>query len=395
MLVCAGLTANIAIAADGYWDSELRAWVELRKGKLYYYDKPNKRWVLLKNSSATPENNSPPSSQNQSPNSGSTSGSTSGSIPSAVKRSHFRPGYYMSVGLNGSTSALSDVVGQDHFVGVKVMYRWRDLEPRRGSFNFDLIENDLEYLRSIGKRLWIQVELTKFSRSGQPFVPTYMWNDSSYGCGTQYHGSYARQAQNGGWLACLWNNNVLERYTALMAALGARFNKEAHFEGITLTETAIDVTAARKTKGYSSNAALKAFEQAALKARKSFPDKSVMQMVNFAPYDIGNFVNWLVNNNIGIGGPDLHTAQSNKLSRKLSAIYDLYKKHHNKVPTGPDVQWNNYTTNPGTTADIRKFAVQELNPWYMFWLNRKGWFHKEVVPDTRNNPLPAAQAAYR
>lgn len=330
---------------------------------------------------------------------GSASGTKNIIVPKSVNPDKFYPGFYLSVGLSQETpsSAFSMLIDNSVFVGGKRIYAWKDIEPSEGKYDFSKIEQDLAYLKSIGKRLWIQVFYTQFNGSLPPLTPSYMWGNSVYGCGSQYYGTYERSAQTGGWIPCFWNNNVNLKLRALYTALGDRFNKEEYLEGISLDETAIDTYTAKELPGYSATIVYAAFKENALAAKRAFSDKIVIQQINYAPYDLVDYSSWLAQNQIGIGSPDviLHN------TTLTDTIYPQYNRYHDVVPTGPDVQWSNYEqSNPETG---RLYSAQEIltgiirisNPWYMFWIKREPYFSDDVLPTLKKyGNLPAAKAFY-
>ena len=319
--------------------------------------------------------------------------------PATVNPENFHPGYYYSVGQSNLAAEQAFAVIQEipEFVGGKRIYRWKDLEPQEGVYDFSEIEQDLQYLQSIDKRLWIQIFYTQFNGKQPPQTPSYMWKNSKYGCGSEYYGTYKRKVQDGGWLPCFWNENIRARLIALYTALGQRFNHEAYFEGIAIDETAIDTHIAKQQPGYDVDELILTFQEKALAARQAFPDKSVTQHINFAPYDLDEFSAWLVSKNIGIGSPDMRL-----YNRKLmEEIYPIHHQYSNKVPVGPDVQWDNYARihpglgRPNTVEEILLTAIELTNPWYMFWLRRDPYFNDELLPAIRKHgQLPAAKAFY-
>ena len=195
--------------------------------------------------------------------------------PKSINPENFNPGHYLSVGAGNVSpaAAFREIADNPYFIGGKRIYTWRSLEPSFGEYDFSRIEKDLEYLQSIGKRLWIQVGYTQFNASAIPNVPVYMWVNPAFGCGPEFYGIYRRQAQKGGWIPCYWNDNLGDRFVSLISALGARFNDEPYFEGISIGETAIDHRAARSQGGYSVKAVKDAFKKKILAARQAFPDK--------------------------------------------------------------------------------------------------------------------------
>lgn len=312
--------------------------------------------------------------------------------PRSINVNNFHPGYYYSVGHSKGTSeeVFGRLIDLPEFVGGKRIYTWRVLESQKGVYDFSKIEADLAYLESIGKRLWIYVGNTQFNGNGPPNMPQYMWDDATYGCGYEYeyYGSYRRETQAGGWLPCFWNDEVKARFIALATALGERFNSEPYFEGISFDETAIDTYAAKKQAGYSANKIKETYQARVLAARNAFPDKIVMQKINFAPYDIEEFGAWLVENDIGIGSPDIYLENASLTTK----VYPQYLKYHHQVPTGPDIQWKNYEK--ATAEELLLGAIEVTNPWYIFWLRRDAYFDDVLEAIRMHGELPAAAAFY-
>lgn len=315
--------------------------------------------------------------------------------PKKVNTNNFHPGHYIRVGDKESVTRINQVLDVPGFVGLKKGYVWRDIESSEGVYDFSQIESDLAYLKSVGKQLWIVIQDTEWSTSNQPKVPAYMWTNSKYGCDPKYYGTYQRSAQQGGWLPCIWNENVLARYKALYAALGKRFNKEPNFEGMNLGETSTGST----DWGYTKEKEKDAFYAKALALKQAFPDKSVTQMMNYATFDLTAFADWLSANGIGIAGPDVHLMPE-KINLQTN-VYPLYVKYHSIVPTGPDVQWDNYERynslvgRANTAEELLLGAISYTNPWYMFWERRDPYFTDDVIPAIKKHGnLPSAKQFY-
>jgi len=59
--------------------------------------------------------------------------------------------------------------------------------------------------------------------------------------------------------------------------------------GKTIDETAADGRSAKNYPGYSVKTIEAVFKENALTVKNAFPDKSVIQWINFAPYDLVEF----------------------------------------------------------------------------------------------------------
>ncbi len=323
-----------------------------------------------------------------------TSGSTSGVnnlAPKSVNPANFHPGYYMFVGPKDGIAAFNSIKDHQDFVGVKKVYIWKELEIAENVYDFSQIENDLSYLQSIGKRLWIELTIAAWNPNSGPNTPRYMDKDPKYGGNNTPYGAFQMTAGKSAWRTIIWNANTQGRLISLYTALGKRFNNEPYFEGIALGETSIEMG-----PGWSATNVEAAFKAMSLGAKKAFPDKVVLLQPNFGPPDPSAMRQWLADNGIGIGIPDLVLT-----SKNINLIYTDFIKHHNAVPTALDVQWDNYErccNSQGlnfTSAELLAAGATGANPWYMFWEKRESYFSRDVVPATHQyGPLPAATIFY-
>lgn len=334
----------------------------------------------------------------------SNNSNSSAVTPRAVNANNFHPGFYFASNYDSITyfDAYKD---KEYFVGIKKLYKWRDLEIAEGVYDFSGIQADLAHAESIHKQLWIAISVTEYNGRVRPKTPPYMWNDPKYGCGPEFYGAYKRSVQNDGWLPCSWNEHVHERLVALYQALGALLNNEPHFEGINIDETSTGKPL-DTSLGWSSVKELAAFKATALAVKNAFPDKTVLQMINYASFDVIEFANWLVNNGIGTSGPDVHLGEENKEFLN-KVIYPFHFANHNHVPTGIEVQHDNYTRYGQTPEIILGGTIERINPWYMFWHNREAnlskgedparFFTHGVIPllNEYGQHLPAAEKFYR
>ncbi|MCH7636268.1 MAG: hypothetical protein IIA12_01180 [Proteobacteria bacterium] len=303
--------------------------------------------------------------------------------PVNVDPNQFHPGYYAMIG--DWNEIPIDILLSADFVGVKILYLWRTMEPSPNNYDFSSIEEDLARLEAYDKRLWIQIEYTQWNSNVQPNTPDYMWSDPTYGGDPRFFGNYQRSVQAGGWYPMFWNSKVRNQLNSLVSALGERFNSEPYVEGIVIGETSASVP-----DGYECGDFLSAFQEVMLTAKNAFIRKSVLQMVNFACFDLPDYIRWLVNRGIGLGTPDTF----NFKVYLTQTIYPLMFENRYSVPMGPDVQWDNYTRNNMSVREIRDFAIANMDPWYLFWQVRQPYFDDEVLRAVFARPLPAAERFY-
>src|SRR5438067_2308351 len=68
------------------------------------------------------------------------------------------------------------------FEGAQVAYSWNQLEPGKDEYDFSLIREDLAFLTSKHKKLWIQLMDVSFSDK-HTLVPRYLLRDPQYNGG--------------------------------------------------------------------------------------------------------------------------------------------------------------------------------------------------------------------
>jgi hypothetical protein len=278
--------------------------------------------------------------------------------------------------------------------GAQIIYQWRLLEPRKDEYDFTPIRDDLAFLSSKGKKLWIQLQDVSFSES-RINVPKYLLEDSAY------HGGAARQytflgendssATPAGWVARRWDPAVQGRFQKLLFALGKEF--DGKIAGINLPETSVDFgeTGRFYPEGFSVDTYREAIP-ANFKALKiAFPNSVAMQYANFIPGEwrpmkdkgyLQGIYRAARSANVGVGGPDLLPYREGQ----LKSSYPLIRAASGFVPTGIAVQDGNLEQiNPKTgrrvtVDDLLEFAMQYLRVDYIFWGTQEPYYSAEVIP---------------
>ena len=190
------------------------------------------------------------------------------------------------------------------FKGAQIMYAWRDLEPKKGKYDFSILKQDYDYLRKHKKKLFLQLQDVTFDPKYKA-VPDYLLT-------AEYDGGAVLQYNDddspGGWVAKRWNKKVRERFALLLKALGKEF--DGKLEGINLQETAIGV----KDPGFSPTDYVTGLKENMLALKKAFPTSTTMIYANFMPgewlpgddkgylrgiYEYGEQIG------VGLGAPDL------------------------------------------------------------------------------------------
>ncbi len=290
-------------------------------------------------------------------------------------------------------------LGTARFEGAQLMYAWKELEPEENTYDFSEIQKDLEFLKSKGKKLFLQLQDATFDPSVAA-VSKYLLRNPKYNGGAVYQ--YDDTGKPEGLVARRWDPVVRDQFAKLLDALGEAF--DGKIEGINLQETSIGVsengptaptgfTYAKYRDGIIAN-------MRALK--RAFPRSKTMQYANFMPGE------WLPDddhsylrsifqhgekNGVGIGAPDL---MPNKPNQRNHA-YKLMHEMSHTVPIGIAVQDGNYsgTTGndtqppgpwPNLVPELSDFARNFLRADYIFWGAQEPYFSHDVVPYVRSIP---------
>ncbi|MCG8452404.1 MAG: hypothetical protein MI717_04385 [Spirochaetales bacterium] len=274
------------------------------------------------------------------------------------------------------------------FDGAQIMYSWRQLEGAKGEYDFSVIEEDLNYLQSRGKGLFLQIQDATFSPQ-YVAVPEYLKN-------AEYDGGVIEQREDDGsvegWVAKRWNPEVRARFAIFLKALGERF--DGRVEGVNLQESAIGISS-QYDVSFSSEAYVEGIKANMKALKEAFPQSTTMQYANFIPgewlpwedfgylesiYDYGESIG------VGLGAPDLMVRRKGQLNNPLAMMHE--KSY--TAPLGIAVQDGNYigATNSNEVRSQRKnivpmlhaFAQDFLKVRYMFWSYQEPYFTEDVLP---------------
>jgi hypothetical protein len=281
--------------------------------------------------------------------------------------------------------------------GAQVVYSWRQLEPDKDAYDFSPIREDLAFLTSRGKKLFIQLQDVTFSES-RINVPLYLLRDPIYSGGAarqyEYEGDDEAHARVAGWMARRWDPAVQDRFHKLLFALGKEF--DGRIEGINFAETSVGVGTSGRLfpTGFSFEIYRDAIITNMRALKRAFPRSVAMQYGNFMPGE------WRPTNdkgylravyeaakksNVGVGGPDLMPHRPGQ----VGTSYPLIREAAGIVPTGIAVQDGNLAEiNPATgkrveVSELIKFATEYLKVDYVFWGTEEPYYSVAVIPFLR------------
>jgi hypothetical protein len=254
--------------------------------------------------------------------------------------------------------------------GAQITYSWRNLESSKGVYDFSMIGEDLAFLTSHHKKLFIQLQDLTFS-SKNIAVPDYIVKDSGV-----VHSIYS------GWIPKRWDKKVADRLHALLSALGKEF--DGRIEGINLQETSIDINEA--TPGFTTEGYVQALKETMRVMRSVFPKSVTVMYANFMPgdskKDLAELYQYAREIYCGMGGPDIKVHRPAQMNNS----YPMLREISAYVPVAMAVQEGNYSVeNPKTKKqvtldEIIDFATNYLSVSYIFWCMEEPWYSKEVLP---------------
>ncbi len=273
------------------------------------------------------------------------------------------------------------------FSGAQIMYAWAELEPTKDRYDFSIIEDDFNYLKSRNKKLFVQLQDATFDVNYQG-VPGYLLSEEYDG------GAVLQRGDNNddGWTAKRWNKAVQTRFAALLQALGQRF--DGRIEGINLQETAIAVSS-KTEASFTPEKYVEALKINMTALKEAFPRSTTMQYANFIP---GEWLPWEdkgylksiyahgETTGVGLGAPDLMVRKKGQLNHAIAMMHE--SKY--TVPLGIAVQDGNYIGQTNSSAVVERrenlvpllheFARDFLHVDYMFWVDQPPYFEEDVLP---------------
>jgi len=290
------------------------------------------------------------------------------------------------------------------FEGAQLKFTWRELEPTKGRYDFSGIQAAAEFLRTNGKRLFVQIQDSSFDVKIIN-VPEYLLREAEFhgGADKQFEteeGTEEGGAKPAGWVSRRWDPAVQKRLHQLFTALGKQF--DGVLEGINLPETSVDFGETGKLfpKGFTPEIYRDAILTNMAAAKTAFSRSVVIQYANFMPGEwlpeqdhgfLRSIFRGAKEMGVGLGGPDLLPDKPGQMKHS----YPLIRELSGGVPTGIAVQWGNYEhRNPQTgkqvgIPDLVKFARDYLKVRYVFWCTQEPFYSEEVVPFLKTMSLPS------
>lgn len=229
----------------------------------------------------------------------------------------WHPGHYIAsngahkLGTPASTFLGElDAAGNDpHVLGWRGIYTWGALEPQKGQYDFSAIDAELAILKthySSPKRIGVLISAAAYGRTtpDASTLPQYLLSDPAYGPGKNgtSHGYWATSSS---YNAALWRPAVMDRFIALIQALGAHYNNEPAFEVVMLPETSSAVFG--DAPDFTGAALLAQEKRLVTAAVAAFPNTNVSIQNNYmaTQADTNALVIFAQQSRVAQNGPDV------------------------------------------------------------------------------------------
>ncbi len=283
---------------------------------------------------------------------------------------------------SGDLRSMEKMITREDIGGVQIVYNWKALETSKDEYDFSAIEKDLDYLKGLHRKLFIQLQ-DRFFEPQARYIPDYVLNDKEYrgGLVPQFDNPGEDKPVGNGWVAQQWNPAVRMRFQKLIGELAKRF--DGKIQGINLPETSIDIDMKKDKTGFSCDRYFQAELENLAFARSVFHDSHVLQYINFFPCEWENdhqymsrLFDFAYKNNIGLGGPDI--VPDKKAQMKNS--YPFFNQYKGKLALvamavqEPTLTYKNPTTKkPFTKEEFTEYAENYLGVNIIFWSVESPW----------------------
>jgi hypothetical protein len=275
----------------------------------------------------------------------------------------FHPGQYTVLLYSTRDQRYMDEAArQPGTTGIMKKYRWRELEPTQGNYDFAGIQADLDWARAYGMQLIIMIEDKTFKLERPN--PAYL-------------DAFTPLNRTGGYTVLRFHPTVVSRYKALTTALGQRFDAHPNFEGIAQQETALGLDSTQLQKyGYTPEKYRDALISSFTHALAAMPRSRFFWYQN---YFVGN-QNYIGTIAAATGPKGLVMAGPDVLPDKASLVeksYPFFTQFKDKMHLGIQVEdicyWHEhktagYSTKYWTPTELFRYSRDKLHADYMFWV---------------------------
>ena len=269
-------------------------------------------------------------------------------------------------------------------VEVQISLPWADLEPRKGVYNFTVIQSLLDLVASYDKYLTIEFR-DRCMGCGTPYIfPSYLINEGLIAPTTS------------GYIAKVWDGRIIDYELALFSAFSIQFDAHPYLAGIVTPESATGVA----TRPFSFQQLTDQYKRLITGMHKALPTTLFLHGFNWlgGPNDriyLDQLVASADINASGIRWPDTIPPRCVSVDWAAPAIE---QEIGNKLPKQAHIATVNLQkcSPPTTVEELYNYAVKTLNAHYLIWVS---WavspapydFYRDVVPFVTAHPTTNIQ----
>ena len=277
--------------------------------------------------------------------------------------------------------------------GLQIIYSWKQLEPKKGFYDFSKIEKDLKFLNKEHKKLFIQIQDRSFTPDVVN-VPDYIRQESVYHGGVEMQYDFPGEGKpiTTGWVARTWDPAVRGRFQLLIRKLASQFDGKIY--GINLPETSADFDPNHMPKDFTSDKYFYSVIKNIRYLKKAFKKSQVIQYVNFFPGEWNNDHHYMSSlftfarkHHIGLGGPDVVPYKNSQMKNS----YPFFHQYKGNILTALAIQEPDYTYKHPSTGDFDtfydfySFAIEYLGASILFWNIEEPFFSNQLLPNLNVN----------
>jgi hypothetical protein len=279
----------------------------------------------------------------------------------------WHPGHYAMLLTNESASQhlarINELGDEPSIAGFMIRINWATLETSKGVYNFSEIDSYLKRIKAqpTKKRLVLVVMERRFGgTSASGIVPNYLTTESTY------HGGLIKTKI--GYAARLWEKPVMDRLIELYQAIGARYDNDMYFEGVSSEESTLSLTST--PTGYSSAALAAQWTRLAVYTRKAMPQSNVFIMTNWigSTAAMETLTQSLVAPRAAVSSSNLIPSSMNLGQQVWTGVYGA--DYRGRLAIGNAVETSELGGKNGNYSpkQLNDFAYNTLRTNYVFWI---------------------------
>jgi hypothetical protein len=275
----------------------------------------------------------------------------------------FHPGHYtVLLYETRDQRAMYDAAQQPGTTGLVKKYRWRELEPTQGNYDFAGIQADLDWASAYGMHLIIMIEDKTFKLERPN--PTYL-------------DALSPRNRTGGYTVLRFHPTVISRYKALATALGKRFDAHPNFEGIAQQESALGLDSTDLQRfGYTPEKYRDALISSFTHALAAMPRSRVFWYQNYFVGNqsyIGSIAAATGPKGLVMAGPDVLPDKASLVTKSYPFFTQFKDKMHLGIQIEDICYWHEhktagYATKYWTPGELFRYARDKLHVDYLFWV---------------------------